>query len=145
MIMSKAARHTTRRRVQPYPTMSTSSEATGLGANYSQDSSRPTAAWSTRDDERLMQYRAQNMNWGPISKQFPSKTANACRKRHERLMEKKNAESWDGIKVEDLARAYLECREDMWKLVANKIGEKWQLVETKVCLIGLRSFMEHIC
>ena len=96
---------------------------------------RASTAWSQEDDTRLMQLRAQNMNWGPIATHFPSKTANACRKRHERLMEKKNFENWDGIKVEDLARAYLECRETMWKILANHLGEKWQTVEMKVSLI----------
>lgn len=93
---------------------------------------RGSTAWSQEDDTRLMQYRAQGMNWGPIATHFPTKTANACRKRHERLMEKKNAESWDGIKIEDLARAYLDCREQMWKVLADHVGEKWTTVESKV-------------
>ena len=94
---------------------------------------RPSTAWSQEDDALLMQCRAQGMNWAPIAhNHFPSKTSNACRKRHERLMEKRNAESWDGIKVEDLAKAYMEVREDMWRLLGEKVGEKWQTVETKV-------------
>ena len=144
MIMTKAPRSSNNRRHQPYPIMSITSDTTGSLANYPQDSSRSTAAWSVSDDARLMQCRAQGMNWGPIAGQFPSKTPNACRKRHERLMEKKNAESWDGVKIEDLARAYLECREEMWKLVAEKIGEKWQLVETKV-LVTCPSVSRNVC
>ena len=49
-------------------------------------------------------------------------------------MDRKNAESLDGSKIETLAKAYLECREGMWKLVAESIGENWQPVESKVLL-----------
>ena len=95
---------------------------------------RPSTAWTAEDDTRLMQLRAKGMNWAPIAAHFAGKTPNACRKRHERLMERRNAESWDGPRVEDLARAYLESREDMWRLVAARVNEKWQTVEAKVSL-----------
>ncbi|MCJ1283770.1 hypothetical protein MMC26_003101 [Xylographa opegraphella] len=103
---------------------------------------RPPAAWSPMDDELLKQARAQNMNWAPIAtKYFPHKTPNACRKRHERLMEKKNAENCDGVKFEELARAYVECREQMWKILGDKVGEKWQHVETKCMEKGLKTII----
>ena len=124
-------------RNEPYPTIMSSTEAPSRSFSVSEQLGAPigersSAAWSHDDDERLMQCRAQGMNWGPISTQFPSKTANACRKRHERLMEKKSAESWDGIKIEDLGKAYLDNREAMWRILADAIGEKWQTVEMKV-------------
>ena len=124
-------------RTGPYPHMSESTPSLAPKNMAQQDFSTPatersSTAWSQDDDTRLMQYRAQGMNWGPIATNFPSKTANACRKRHERLMEKKSAESWDGIKIEDLARAYLENRETMWRILADAMGEKWQTVEMKV-------------
>jgi len=77
---------------------------TTAAAAASTASTRSAAAWSAKDDETLMNARASGLNWQPIaSKHFPSKTANACRKRHERLMEKKNAEDWEGVKLETLA------------------------------------------
>ncbi|MCJ1479021.1 hypothetical protein MMC13_007705 [Lambiella insularis] len=101
---------------------------------------RPSTAWSHDDDALLMRSRAQGMNWAPIAQgHFPNKTPNACRKRHERLMEKRNAENWDGVKLEDLARAYVESREIMWKILADKVGEKWQHVETKCMEKGLKT------
>ena len=46
-------------------------------------------SWTLENDEKLKRARREGLSWGPIaSKYFPSKTANACRKRHERLMEK---------------------------------------------------------
>lgn len=92
-----------------------------------------SSSWSTKDDEILIQARAQGFNWMHIGrKHFPSKTPNACRKRHERLMERQNAEQWDGVKLDVLAQAYMEVRREMWNLLAARVGEKWQLVETKV-------------
>jgi hypothetical protein len=95
-----------------------------------------TSSWSAKDDETLMQARAQGLNWNQISpKHFPQKSANACRKRHERLMERQNAEQWDGVKLDILAQAYMEARREMWSILAARVGEKWTLVEQKVCLI----------
>jgi hypothetical protein len=47
-------------------------------------------------------------------------------------MERQNAEQWDGVKLNELAEAYMEVRRDMWRLLADKVGEKWSLVEQKV-------------
>jgi hypothetical protein len=92
-----------------------------------------SSSWSTKDDEVLIQARAQGLNWNQISpKHFPQKSANACRKRHERLMERQNAEQWDGVKLDILAQAYMEVRREMWGILAARVGEKWTLVEQKV-------------
>jgi hypothetical protein len=50
-------------------------------------------------------------------------------------MERMNAEQWDGVKLDVLAQAYMEVRRDMWSLLAARVGEKWQLVETKVIFL----------
>ncbi|MCJ1417683.1 hypothetical protein MMC32_004027 [Xylographa parallela] len=109
---------------------------------------RSSTAWSHDNDEILMKARAQGMNWAPLAaKHLPSKTANACRKRHERLMEKKNARLLDkqGVPSEELARAYTESREMMWKIVADKMGEKWQDVESKCMEQGLAALQSAAC
>jgi hypothetical protein len=96
-------------------------------------STRSASTWSSQDDETLISARASGLNWQPIAtKYFPSKTANACRKRHERLMERRNAEDWDGVKLEVLAREYMNVRREMWSILAERVGEKWTIVETKV-------------
>ena len=101
------------------------------------DHERPSAGWTHADDELLMLSRAQGMNWAPIANTyFPNKTPNACRKRHERLMEKRFATNSDGVSLEDLARSYMETRETMWTILADKVGEKWEHVETKVLSIS---------
>ena len=140
MIMPKEQKTSTKsHRTEPYTTYKMTSHV-GISHSHSHSHSmmssnteRPSTAWSPEDDALLIESRAKGMNWQPIATgHFPSKTPNACRKRHERLMEKRNAENWDGMKLEDLAKAYVECREMMWKILGEKVGEKWQHVESKV-------------
>jgi hypothetical protein len=96
-------------------------------------SQRNAAIWSTSDDEILLRARASGLNWQPIaSRNFPNKTANACRKRHERLVERRHVDDWDNQKLELLAQEYLACRKEMWEMLAARLGERWNVVEAKV-------------
>jgi hypothetical protein len=116
------------------PTMSYSTASTT--APYPQPnaaSQRNAAIWSTSDDEILLRARASGLNWQPIaSRNFPNKTANACRKRHERLIERRHVDDWDNQKLELLAQEYLACRKEMWEILAARLGERWNVVEAKV-------------
>lgn len=94
---------------------------------------RNAAIWNEEDDQILISARASGLNWQPIAlTHFPNKTANACRKRHERLMERRQHDDWDGHKLDALAAEYMECRREMWSILAAKVGERWALVEAKV-------------
>ncbi|KAI7469651.1 hypothetical protein KC357_g6414 [Hortaea werneckii] len=113
----------------PYPVAPTST--TGI---------RNAAIWSAADDEILLQARASGLNWQPIAnRHFPNKTANACRKRHERLIERRHVEDWDAEKLELLAHEYMICRREMWETLANRIGERWAVVEAKCLEKGLKT------
>src|SRR5947209_8096490 len=83
------------------------SRPTSSSAHAPGSASKPTSTpWVPADDEILLRARASGLNWAPIQQQyFPNKTPNACRKRHERLMEKRSAEDYDGVRLETLARA----------------------------------------
>ena len=129
-------------RSTPYPpvttstTLAPSSMASHHPSPHTATPDRHAAqSWTPENDELLMGARQKGLNWQPIaSKYFPEKTSNACRKRHERLMEKRNnADNWDGVKMDKLSKAYLELREQMWRILADRVGEKWQSVEAKVC------------
>ncbi|KAI4233748.1 MAG: hypothetical protein L6R40_006980 [Gallowayella cf. fulva] len=100
--------------------------------------------WSPSSDEQLMRARQQGLNWAAIAETyFPLKTANACRKRHERLMEKRNAHGdWNGLKFEEVAKAYREVREEMWRILADRVNEKWSVVESKVCSGASKSYSD---
>lgn len=97
------------------------------------NSPRHAAIWSSTDDEILLQARASGLNWQPIAiRHFPTKTANACRKRHERLIERRHVDEWDTHKLELLAQEYMACRRQMWEVLASRLGERWAVVEAKV-------------
>jgi hypothetical protein len=95
---------------------------------------RPSSgAWTPSDDAQLMSARAQGLNWQPIqAAYFPNKTPNACRKRHERLMDRRNSDDWDVIKLESMAKEYMGMRREIWSQLGAKTGEKWTVVEAKV-------------
>ena len=109
----------------PYPTASASAP-------------RNAAIWSSAQDEILLQAKASGMNWQPIANRyFPNKSANACRKRHERLKSAREAEEWDAEKLESLAQQYLAVREEMWSRLAQRVGEPWKVVEAKVSALTI--------
>ncbi len=117
----------------PYPTASATMQ-------------RNAAIWSVADDEILLQARASGLNWQPIStRHFPNKTANACRKRHERLIERRHVEDWDAQKLEVLAQEYALVRKEMWEILASRVGERWAVVEAKVgSLLYLHCWRHHL-
>ncbi|KAJ4374183.1 hypothetical protein N0V83_002924 [Neocucurbitaria cava] len=83
-----------------------------------------SSSWSAKDDEILIQARAQGLNWNQIGpKHFPSKTPNACRKRYERLMERQYEKQWDGVKLDVLPQAYMEARREFPEEFADPITE----------------------
>ncbi len=80
-----------------------------------------------------MAERRRSQGWGQIQQRwFPTKSPNACRKRHERLMSRKAADEWEGEKFEMLAHTYWTFRRQMWDSVANQIGAPWEVVEQTV-------------
>jgi hypothetical protein len=90
-------------------------------------------AWNPQDDQTLVAARAQGMSWALIQQTyFPSKTPHACRKRHERLMERHTLDDFDGLKLEILAKNYMGMRREIWSGLGAQVGEKWNVVEQKV-------------
>ncbi|KAK6193994.1 hypothetical protein LQW54_011883 [Pestalotiopsis sp. IQ-011] len=99
-----------------------------------------SGAWSPQDDQNLLSARQQGLNWNQIrSTYFPNKTPNACRKRHERLMERKGADDWDVRKFEKIAKEYMSMRKEIWQPLAHKVGEKWNVVEARCMNSGLKN------
>ncbi|KAI2638419.1 hypothetical protein GGS21DRAFT_438265 [Xylaria nigripes] len=102
---------------------------------------RPSSgAWSQQDDQNLITARQQGLNWAQIqSTYFPNKSPNACRKRHERLLERRGSDDWDARKLERLAKEYMSMRKEIWQGLAARTGDKWSVVEAKCMHNGLRN------
>ncbi|KAI1109142.1 hypothetical protein F5Y14DRAFT_43422 [Nemania sp. NC0429] len=99
-----------------------------------------SGAWSQQDDHNLLTARQQGLNWAQIqSTYFPHKSPNACRKRHERLLERRGADDWDARKLERLAKDYMSMRKEIWQGLAARTGEKWMVVEAKCMHNGLKN------
>ena len=80
-----------------------------------------------------MAARRSGAGWSQIQeKHFPHKSANACRKRFERLQSKHKADEWDEHRLTELAVGYHELREKIWSPLAERTGEKWEHVEKAV-------------
>lgn len=98
------------------------------GANHASN-------WSFQDDTVLLSARARGQGWSQIQREhFHSKTANACRKRHERLVAKRRGLEWNQEMLEKLSTEYSRLREQVWQPLAQAVGEKWQDVEKAVSL-----------
>lgn len=92
-----------------------------------------SGAWNQEDDRTLLQLRAMGKNWNQIQREaFPGKTGNACRKRHERLMERRGQSDFDTRKLERLCKEYMSMRKEIWQPLASRCGEKWNVVEMQV-------------
>ncbi|KAI1254756.1 hypothetical protein MGN70_003771 [Eutypa lata] len=129
----------------PYPGVATASTA-AVAAAAAVVTQPPmphrasSGAWTPQDDQNLLQARQQGLNWAQIqSNYFPNKTPNACRKRHERLMERKGADDWDQRKLERMAKEYMSLRKEIWQPLAQRTGEKWNVVESMCMNNGLKN------
>lgn len=114
-----------------YPNLPTTDK---IGAARSIPSHRAlTSAWTQQDDNILLRARATGLNWGKIqSIYFNNKTGNACRKRHQHLMSRKSDDDWEDRKLERLGKEYMSMRKELWTGLAQRVGEKWNIVEHKV-------------
>ena len=91
--------------------------------------------WSSDEDDILVHARTRGLGWNQIhERHFQSKSANACRKRYERLMIKRRGTDWDEARLERMAVGYRDMREQMWKPLAHRVGERWEHVEKAVSL-----------
>ncbi|KAK4246581.1 hypothetical protein C7999DRAFT_15310 [Corynascus novoguineensis] len=103
-----------------------------------------SGAWNQEDDRTLLTLRAMGKNWNQIQREaFPGKTGNACRKRHERLMERRGQNDFDNRKLERLCKEYMSMRKEIWHPLASRCGEKWNVVEMQCMSNGLKNIQSH--
>ncbi|PHH54697.1 hypothetical protein CFIMG_003413RAa [Ceratocystis fimbriata CBS 114723] len=87
--------------------------------------------WSAAEDSLLEELRRRRGRWCEIAKKFKGKSANACRKRYERIQQRKAmSEKNDALDKTRVAVAYWEAREEMWKVLESRMpGMKWDKLE----------------
>lgn len=92
--------------------------------------------WTIDEDNTLVEAKSQGLGWNDIhQRHFPLKSGNACRKRHERLMQKIRTTNWDDGRVARVMTEYNKAgvRERFWAELAARIGEdRWEDVERVV-------------
>ncbi|KAL8987232.1 MAG: hypothetical protein Q9177_003541, partial [Variospora cf. flavescens] len=111
----------------PLNSWSASTPSSGSSAATSARTSR-NETWTKEDDAKLKKAPATELDWQRISKiAIPMKAPSAIRKRHEKLTE----EHRGALEVRNLARKYYFVRRKMWQLLADQLGEPWELVEAR--------------
>lgn len=89
--------------------------------------------WTAADDRTLLTARASGQHWADLQRtHFPNKTANACRKRYERLVERRGVYDYDARRLERISKEYMAMRKEIWSGLAARVGEKWSVVEAQV-------------
>ncbi|KAK0665489.1 hypothetical protein QBC41DRAFT_327827 [Cercophora samala] len=100
--------------------------------------------WSAADDRTLVLARSRGKHWVELQRTyFPTKTANACRKRYERLMERRGALEQDSQRLERISYEYMALRKQMWTPLADRVGEKWEVVEAACMSAGIRTIQSN--
>ncbi|KAK0747412.1 hypothetical protein B0T21DRAFT_354283 [Apiosordaria backusii] len=100
--------------------------------------------WSAADDRTLVLARSRGKHWLELQQTyFPTKTANACRKRYERLMERRGAFDQDSQRLERISHEYMALRKQMWTPLADRVGESWEVVEAACMSAGIRTIQSN--
>ncbi|KAK0712819.1 hypothetical protein B0T26DRAFT_753007 [Lasiosphaeria miniovina] len=133
--------------VNPVPPLQIPTQGTAMGGPVGgplpTQHRASSGAWNQDDDRTLLALRAMGKNWNQIQREaFPGKTGNACRKRHERLMERRT-QDFDNRKLEKLCKEYMNLRKETWQPLAARCGEKWNVVETLLMSNGLKNIQSH--
>ncbi|KAK3953867.1 hypothetical protein QBC32DRAFT_396742 [Pseudoneurospora amorphoporcata] len=99
----------------------------------------PTTPWTPQEDSLLLTSRSSHLPWSELQRlHFPGKSANACRKRHERLVEKLQAEEEvDQDRLARIAGEYVAMREELWRGLAERMGMDVREVEEKCLGMGV--------
>ena len=112
-------------------------DQSSLGLSHPLQHPGNSILWSQEDDRVLISLRAMGKNWNQIQREaYPGKTGNACRKRHERLMERQGQDEVSSRRFERLANEYMSRRKEIWQPLAQVCGEKWNVVEAQVSEAG---------
>lgn len=57
---------------------------------------------------------------------------------------KTTATDWDARKMHQLAKEYMDMRKEIWQPLAQRTGEKWNVVEQKVSFAAHRALSSQL-
>lgn len=103
---------------------------------------RRSVAWSSAEDNILIEQRRLSTAWKVIAEEFVrNKSSNACRKRHERLIKDEAMMlAANNVDQRKLGMVYCKQREAIWSAIAKECGiSDWKVAESMVsCLHHIR-------
>jgi hypothetical protein len=82
--------------------------------------------------------RSNGRTWIEVS-EFLDLPNTTVRERYNKLIKKSTV--WDEDMDRELKQAYQQVRQDMWKLVANKVGVPWRAAEDRIWDLGKKEFV----
>ena len=89
--------------------------------------------WNNDEDTVLLDAKNRGKSWEEIHRtHFPGKSANACRKRHERVLAKMRNTDWDDARVQKVTEAYNRHRQMIWAPLCKELNESLSDVEKVV-------------
>ena len=89
--------------------------------------------WNNEEDCVLIDAKGRGMSWEEIHRtHFPGKSANACRKRHERVLAKMRNTDWDDARIQRVTDAYNRHRHTIWAPLCKELNENLSDVEKVV-------------
>ncbi|KIX98930.1 uncharacterized protein Z520_05391 [Fonsecaea multimorphosa CBS 102226] len=96
--------------------------------------------WNAEEDNILLDAKGRGLSWEEIHRRyFPNKSANACRKRHERVLAKMRDTDWDEARIQRVTDAYNRHRHSIWQPLCKELGESMSDVEKVMFQQGLRN------
>ncbi|KAI5307093.1 hypothetical protein KEM55_008414 [Ascosphaera atra] len=88
-------------------------------------------AWTREEDRLLLQARESGKGWRDIGREvFAGKSANACRKRWERVTN--GVKKSNDREMQQILDRYYDYRERIWMPLARDLKKDWQLIERNV-------------
>lgn len=99
--------------------------------------------WTQDEDTILLGLKSNGSTWKQISEALDIPVT-TCRERYHKLVAKET--DWTEELDMKLERAYVICREEMWKRIARIVdgagGVNWRAVEDRVWELGKRRFVK---
>ncbi|KAG6024198.1 hypothetical protein E4U40_003437 [Claviceps sp. LM458 group G5] len=83
--------------------------------------------WSGDEETVLFAYKDAKKSWETISDHLPGRTANGCRKYHER--QSKTGPAWSQERKNELCKLYESLKRSIWSKIGERLTVRWEVAE----------------